>query len=259
MKNTILTTIFLAILFGASAQTAVNFNCNDCMGVNHDLFSELDEGKVIVICWVMPCGACVGPSLTTYNVVRSFQSNYPDKVLMYLVDDYANTNCTSLNSWANSNNISDVTLFSNAAIKMEDYGSAGMPKIVVVADVNHHVFYNADNSVNATQLQSAINEAITATITGVEEMPFADFSNIKIYPNPSSTDVNVDFWLDQPGNIQAEVFDLTGKEMTAPIFKHFHPGNNSFNFETSNLDNGMYFLKLSTDTQSKMMKFTVSR
>lgn len=249
------TLIFNAI----QAQTAVNFNCNDCLGVTHDLYSELNDGKVIVICWVMPCGSCVGPSLTTNNVVRSFQNTHPDKVFMYLVDDYANTNCSSLNSWASSNNISDVTLFSNPAIKMEDYGSAGMPKIVVVADVNHQVFYNANNSVNATQLQTAINEAIASTLTEIDEAPAHDFSRIEIYPNPSSSDVTIGFWLDEPANVKVEVFDLTSKRITEIDADNFHPGNNSINFGTSYLNNGIYFLKLSTASNSKMMKFTVAR
>jgi hypothetical protein len=257
MKNTFLLLAFTLILSGTFAQTAVNFNCNDCMGVNHDLFSELDEGKVIVICWVMPCGACVGPALTTYNVVRSFQSSHPDKVFMYLVDDYANTNCSSLNSWANSYNISDVTLFSNAAINMEDYGSTGMPKIVVVADVNHYVFYNANNSVNATQLQSAINEAITATITGINETPDKNMQP-GIYPNPSTSIANVDFRLAEPSGVQVEVFDFTGKEIREFYFGNFGEGKNSISFTTAELNSGIYFLKLHTGTQSRMMKFVVS-
>lgn len=257
MKNTFLLLIFTFFLSGAFTQTAVNFNCNDCMGVNHDLFSELDEGKVIVICWVMPCGSCIGPSLTTNNVVRSFQNTYPDKVFMYLVDDYANTNCTSLNSWANSNNISDVTLFSNSAIKMEDYGSAGMPKIVVVADVNHQVFYNANNSVNATQLQSAINEAITATITGIHETLDKNMQ-AGIYPNPSTSIANVDFWLAEPSGVHVEVFDFTGKEIREFDFGNHGEGKNSISFPTDELNSGIYFMKLHTGTQSRMMKFVVS-
>ena len=196
MKKTLLVSITALMLSTGFAQTATNFNCNDCDGVNHDLFTELDAGKVIVICWVMPCGSCVGPSLTTSNVVQSFQTSHPDKVFMYMVDDYANTNCNSLNSWANNNNINPASVFSNAAIKMSDYGSPGMPKVVVVGDVNHAVFYNANNSVNATALQEAINTAITSTTTGVA-VDKAAFSSVEFFPNPSSTSSSIVFSLDK--------------------------------------------------------------
>ena len=113
-----------------------------------------------------------------------------------MVDDYANTNCNSLNNWANNNNINPASVFSNAAIKMSDYGSPGMPKVVVVGDVNHAVFYNANNSVNATALQEAINTAITSTTTGVAEDKAA-FSSVEFFPNPSSTSSSIVFSLDK--------------------------------------------------------------
>src|SRR5688572_1006830 len=85
-----------------SAQVATNFTCNDCSGNLHNLFSELDAGKVIVLDWVMPCGGCTAPSQTAHNIVQGFQSTNPNQVLFYMVDDYANTSCSSLNGWANS-------------------------------------------------------------------------------------------------------------------------------------------------------------
>src|SRR6185436_4860235 len=115
----------------------------------HDLFAELDAGKVIVICWVMPCPACVNPALTTHNIVQTYQSTNPYKVIMYLVDDFANTTCTSLETWQNNTGVPDATPFSNSAINMNDYGGPGMPKIVVIGGPNHTVFYNTDYTVDA--------------------------------------------------------------------------------------------------------------
>src|SRR5262245_353846 len=135
MKKSILLIAVLFLSVISFAQTATNFTCNDCSGNSHDLFSELDAGKVIVLCWVMPCGTCTSPALTSYNVVQSFQASYPNQVYFYLIDDYANTTCTSLNSWGTSIGAppsSSSLRFSNAAIDMTNYGATGMPKIVVV-------------------------------------------------------------------------------------------------------------------------------
>ncbi|MFH1001354.1 MAG: T9SS type A sorting domain-containing protein [Bacteroidota bacterium] len=257
MKKLILVSFF-ALMFSISfAQTAVNFNCNDCAGANHDLFTELDEGKVIVICWVMPCSACVGPSLTTSNVVRSFATTHPDKVIMYLVDDYANTNCNSINSWANSNGILPAAMFSNSSIKMEDYGSTGMPKVVVVGDVNHAVFYNANNSVNASALQSAINAAIDATITGVPE-DFGKSSSVEIFPNPSNISASLVFSLEKPSVVKVEIHDQLGREVSEMYFPSLPQGENKIDISTAGLSNGVYFIKLTEGTRSRMIKIAVA-
>jgi hypothetical protein len=256
MKNTLFITLAFLLFQASYAQTATNFTCNDCSGVSHDLFTELDAGKVIVICWVMPCGSCVGPSLTTSNVVKSFNETHPGKVFMYLVDDFANTNCTSLNSWANGNNINNATLFSNSAIDMMDYGSTGMPKVVVVGDVNHQVFYNANNSVNATALQSAINTAINATTTGMFEDK-SEFSSVSFFPNPSNTSSSVTFALKETSNIQVEIHNQTGQLVSAQSFTNLQAGENKIELNTAVLSNGLYFLKLSDGARSKTIKVAV--
>ena len=181
MKKHFLTMVLSVATVLASAQTATNFNCNDCSNVPHELFAELDAGKVIVLVWVMPCGACTGPSLTTYNVVESYQSSNPDKVRMYLCDDFANTSCTSLNSWKNSTGLTNAVTFSDAAINMGDYGSAGMPKIVVLGGGGHTVFYNVNNTVNITDLQDGIDAALLAT--GIQEQSELA-SSLNVYPDP---------------------------------------------------------------------------
>ena len=168
MKTNLLVVVLSALLAtGSIAQTATNFNARDCSDVTHDLFSELDAGKVVVLNWVMPCGACVPASLTTFNVVKSYQATNPNTVLYYLVDDLANTSCTSLISWGNSNHINADVAFSDASINMLDYGTESMPKVVVMAGGNHHVFMVADAEVDPTQLQDAIIAALATT--GVPE------------------------------------------------------------------------------------------
>src|SRR5688572_1381152 len=117
-------TLLLVILFSsglAGAQSvAKNFNCNDCSGNNHDLFTELDAGNVVVLCWVMPCPACVGPATSAHNSIQTYSASHPGKVKFYICDDYGDTNCGSLNAWIASNGITTYTSFSNSSIKMSD-------------------------------------------------------------------------------------------------------------------------------------------
>ena len=41
MNRIVTTALLSAVTVVAQAQTAINFNCNDCAGTPHDLFAEL--------------------------------------------------------------------------------------------------------------------------------------------------------------------------------------------------------------------------
>ena len=140
MKKSLI--LLVGVLFGVStllAQTnATDFTADDCHGDEHHLFSELDAGKVIVLAWVMPCGACVSDPVTALSVVDSYSESHPDRVLFYLADDnITTTSCTTLSGWAANYGLGFVTCFSDPVVDMGDYGVAGMPKIVVLSGLNH--------------------------------------------------------------------------------------------------------------------------
>ena len=55
MKQSLLVLLSLFISVLALPQTnATDFSVDDCNGEFHNLFTELDAGKVVVIAWVMP-------------------------------------------------------------------------------------------------------------------------------------------------------------------------------------------------------------
>ncbi len=252
-------TLILALActgFVSAGQTATNFTCNDCAGTSHTLFNELDAGKVIVLCWVMPCSACTGPSLTTYNVVQSFQSTHPGKVVMYVVDDYANTSCTSLTSWVNSIGLANTTKFSNPAIKMTDYGSDGMPKIVVLGGAAHSVFYNANNTVSGSALQAAINAAIS--VTGIAENSGQDAA-LAINPNPASQTAVVRFSVEEPSSVSIELFSLSGDRVYSSSPGKLAKGDHEAVIDVSRLAAGEYLLRLTAGGDNRYGNLVVSR
>jgi len=255
MKKAVLTVLSLFFVYAVSAQTAVNFTCNDCSGVNHDLFTELDAGKVIVLDWVMPCGACVSASLTTHNVVQSYASSHPNTVKMYLVDDYANTNCTSLNSWKNANGLSQAVTFVNAAINMLDYQSTGMPKVVVLGGSNHTVFYNANTAVNATSLQNAINSALLTT--GIQN-PNKLSAAMTVFPNPASSQSQLKFTMAESAPVDVQLFNLEGKMMHTLFSGKAVQGENQVTLNTAELAAGMYLVKLSDGAKSDFINLVVA-
>lgn len=255
MKKYLILLVWTLVLSSASAQTAVDFTSTDCSGTSFNLFTELNSGKVIVLCWVMPCGACTGPALTTLNVVQSYMSSYPHTVYMYLVDDYANTTCTSLDSWKDNNGLTAANSFSDAAISMADYGTIGMPKIVVIAGGAHTVFYNANNTVNATDLQQALNNAVS--VIGIDEKESLT-SSMNIFPNPASGKASVRFSLVDDSNVTMEIFDMQGKSAQKISCGRLAPGEHQIEINTSGMASGTYLLKAADGTRKSFSNLVVA-
>lgn len=256
MKTALYTLIiFIFLGFSSLAQNATNFNVTSCSGVNFDLFNTLDAGKVVVLGWTMPCGSCVLPLKTTYNVVQSYQSTHPERVVMLMVDDYANTPCASIELWANSNGMPNTLKFSNPAIKMMDYGSNGMPKVVVIGGSERRVFYNANNAVDHVALQQAINNAISVVtdITESHENPVS----INVFPNPAKSIINAVFSRQHSDQIQIKIYNETGQEVKDVYSGYADKGQLQFEISTDNLANGLYHIQMKDSQGVHTLKFSV--
>ncbi|WP_276133075.1 T9SS type A sorting domain-containing protein [Polluticoccus soli] len=198
MKKIFTAAMLVAASAIANAQTtAPNWTANDCSSASHTLHTELDNGKVIVFVWVMPCGSCVNASKTAFTAVQNFATSHPGRVLFYLADDLGDASCSALSSWATSNNIGDVTkmtFFDNAgnAINMNGFGSTGMPKVVVMGGNDHKIFFNKNNSAanDATGINNAIASAIDAA-TSVSEV--ASAIKFSVSPNPVADRLTINY------------------------------------------------------------------
>ncbi|MDO9510691.1 MAG: T9SS type A sorting domain-containing protein [Bacteroidales bacterium] len=258
MKKLILTLLaFSLISLTYSQQTATNFTCNDCNGTSHDLFTELDSGKVIVLCWVMPCGSCVNPSNIAYNLVTSYQSTNPGQVLFYMVDDYANTSCNALNNWGNLYGIpaSSFSLrFSNSTINMLDYGSEGMPKTVIVAGPSHGVFYNMNNTNNPALMERAIDSALqTINQTGIgSNLSFP----YRIYPNPAHDRFMISFHSNHSDYTSIKLINMMGITVKDVDVRYIN-GDNNLSISCDNIPRGTYFINMITKDGHISSKVTI--
>lgn len=260
MKKLILiASIFiLGATFCKAQTTATNFNCNDCLGNNHDLFTELDEGKIIVIAWVMPCGGCVNPAKTAYNKVQTYATSNPGQVFFYLVDDYANTDCSSLSGWATGNSMPNAIVFSNATIDMSDYGTDGMPKIVVLGGSDHKIYYNMNTFSDGIGVQAAIDSALTESTFGINELSTNNFQ-LNLFPNPSDKkNVLISYDLQGTEDVTIEIFDPMGNKVESYLYKQQSAGNYEKQIDVSKLTSGVYFMKLSVGDRVDKLKFVIS-
>ena len=259
-KILFLVSVFLLNGMIAIGQTiATDFTANDCSGTSHHLFAELDAGKIIVISFVMPCGACVGPTISANTTVGSYATSNPGRVLFYLSDDVANTSCASLSSWASSNGMGTplgIPVFSDLAFKESDYGTIAMPKIVVLAGADHKIIYMENGSLNATNMKNAIDTALL-TPTRILQ-PKSEDHELKISPNPANNNICISYALSFTTFVTLDIYNITGVKVKTIIAEEQYPGqhNTNINLEGT-LSNGMYFLKLNAGGSYETAKFNI--
>jgi hypothetical protein len=248
---TLLTLAFFTVQ--GRSQQAVDFTVNDCSGTSHHLFAELNSGKVVVIAFVMPCASCIGPSKSANTTVNDYATSNPGRVAFYIADDLANTSCSTVSGWANANGMSGIPVFSDASVKMTDYGAEAMPKIVVLGGWGHKVFFTQDNGLNVTNLKNAINAALIGTGIGQKQ----DDLQFNIYPNPVVNSATISCTIPQSGDADFSVFSLTGHKIQTFKLSGLVKGKNTIPVDLGSLANGSYLVRLESDSYSESIKLII--
>lgn len=91
--------------------------------------------------------------------------------------------------------------------------------------------------------------------TGVKEI--VGLSSISLYPNPTNNNVNIEFNLNEKTSVVITVVDLTGKSVKTVANSEFTSGNNHISFSANDLNNGVYFVRMESETGSKTLRLVV--
>jgi len=92
-------------------------------------------------------------------------------------------------------------------------------------------------------------------LSGVEDAIVA--GDVKVFPNPASSVVNIDFTMAQANNVTLEVYDVTGKLVTTLLDNQL-VGAGAQNVQWKNpASTGMYFVKIRTEEGSITRKVSV--
>jgi hypothetical protein len=260
MKKTLLALSASLLVLSASSQTnATNFTCNDCASTGHDLFTELNAGMVIVITWVVPNSATVPHAQSAFGAVQMYSVSNPGQVHHYLVDDYGDTPCATLNNWAMANSLGGSTTFSDAAIDMADYGMVGAPKTVVLGGGWNHVVYFNENGPaanNGPAIENAIDSALSM-ITAMQA-PVAS-SSFNLFPNPANASATVAISAEQASDATVKIFNVAGQEVMTAYTGTLSPGENRVTFSTEALAEGVYIVRMENGEKSSVARLIISR
>jgi Secretion system C-terminal sorting domain len=80
--------------------------------------------------------------------------------------------------------------------------------------------------------------------------------NFKIYPNPTSDKLTIEFTSERPQLVDFELFDTNGKLVYAYKL-HSKAGNNHLSFDTSQFPKGLYSLKIKQGTVVSLEKIVI--
>ena len=159
---------------------------------------------------------------------------------------------------ANSNNMPLNTTFSSSAISMSDYGSNGMPKVVVLGGSNYNIYYNDnDDKINFNAVQVAINNALS-NVTNVNEMR-QDYFELFVFPNPSQNQfLNVSYSIQKIEKVSFDILNMLGEIVYSfdnPIPNKI--GKHSNTFDVRFLSSGSYLFRISTSSYNQVFNFVI--
>jgi thiol-disulfide isomerase/thioredoxin len=239
--------LFLFILLipgilAISQETAMDFTRTDCDGAEHHLFSELDEGKVVILDFVMlGCAPCIWATRNLDTIVQSYEATHPGRVKLYAMSYESSHTCEQMAAWRTDGGFPGVSLFTDGAQQISYYGGMGMPTIVITGGTGHKVFYNGygytpahDTAITAA-LDQALNYSSAGVMEGIPVLP-------NVYPTVFSDYLNADFERMDPAT-EFVLADITGRI----VLKQDVSGLGACRMSTGHLPPGFYLGYLKGD------------
>ena len=215
--------------------TATDFTAIDCTGGSRSLFTDLNNGKVVILAWVMPCSGCVNGVKAADSAAHSLAVQYPQGVSLYIITDGPPNDCNTLHDWIAANQISRSVTFDNINndINQDNYGGFGMPHIVVIGP-DRVIYFNEKNG-SGFGVQDAVQNAINVA-TKIGEI--LNDTDLVVAPNPVAETLSINYFkpitrvfiLSLNGQIVKEQQYANGKQ---------HPV-----VDLSCIPNGLYSVKL---------------
>lgn len=126
---------------------------------------------------------------------------------------------------------------SSATSPTHQYASSGTYTVVLTA-------YRGSCSVDYTF-------SVTVNIVGIEEL--TSVSGIKLFPNPAKENLTISLNSHESNTIQISIVDNSGKVVSVQN-TFVNEGENTFNFNTATLENGLYNVVFTTGNNEKIAK-----
>jgi hypothetical protein len=207
MKHLYLSFALLACTSTQAQTTAMDFTADDCDGVSHTLFSDLDAGYCVVIDLVMMnCPSCGPATLQIHNNVIPNVSD-PSRVKFYSIGYTNSITCSQITAWRDGIGLNH-PVFAGMSAMTTYYGGMGMPTVVVLGGGSSHAVYYNELGHNASD-NAAVADAIDAALAGSIGIAETEVPVSVLSPNPAHDVLTITggSWM------RMRVLDLQGKEV----------------------------------------------
>ena len=237
--------------------TALDFTLEDCDGVSHHLFDELDQGKVVILEFAMipSCQPCISAGGVLQQIRDDHEVNEPGRVKWYPWGFSQAYTCAQMGSWTASHSLSPSATFTDGSDMVDYYGGMGMPTIVVLAGSGHQVIYNHQGY--SASMHDQIEAAISSVVGMQEATPMA--MSFAVYPDPAIDVLTLNAVLPEAARMAMVVYDAAGRAVTTVPEVKLAAGTHKLPISVSGLANGHYVLALSGTSGTHTFPFQINR
>lgn len=262
MKKLILVITFFALIFSGRSQTlldtAQNFTVKDVNGNNWELYSLLDDNKIVVIDFFSTaCGTCQFYAEDIQAAYEAFGSNQGD--VFFLGIDKGNTN-------KNVEYFDSVYGITYPDVSGQDgggnpvhmaYSIQGTPTLAIILP-NRFIPIKQVYPPSTENLIDSIVSVGGTLITSVAEQAVND--NVLILsPNPATSFVNLNISLEQERILNVEIYNLLGMKVFETEPEFFQQGTFKKRINLSSLPRGPYFVRLLNGNEQLQIKKLILR
>jgi hypothetical protein len=239
----------------------MDFNRKDCNGNMQSLFGDLNSGKAVIIEYFMTsCAPCPAAGQVLEVMKTDLLTQYPGKIKSYSIAFNNTYSCSTVVNWVNTYSFTSVPMDSGAT-QVAYYGGMGMPTIVILGGGTAHSvlgspyigFSPSDTTTMANDIRNFLN-----TVAGVKENR-SSVSELKLFPNPASTDLKVSFRIAESAALKIDVLDLTGRLISQPFNEKVQPGFIERTINISQLAAGNYILRVNANGSVSQQKLNILR
>ena len=263
MKKLILATAFFALIFTGKSQTlldtAVNFTVKDVSGNTWELFSILDDNKIVVIDFFSTaCGTCQLYAPEVQAAYEAFGENEGNVFFMGIDKGNTNANVQYFDS-VYGITYPDVSGQNGGGNPVHmAYSIQGTPTIAVILP-NRYIEVKQIYPPSYENLIDSIVSAGGSLITSVDEQAAVNDNILILSPNPASSFVNLNFDLLKSRTLKVEIYNLLGMKVFETKPEIYQMGKFKKRIDVSTLPKGPYFVRLLDNSNQLQVKKLILR
>ena len=161
----------------------------------------------------------------------------------------------------------DNILASSPTWTSQNNGMPNVPVFMIRQQTNTNFWYDGNNGVSnhgyiyagthGRGIFRSKSEMGPVAIKENKENNEKNITSLKVYPNPVSTNANVEYNLKRTSDVKINIYDLTGKLISSEQLNNQVPGKHNYNFNVSSYNKGTYILSITSNGKKSISRFIV--